>query len=149
MPGNPCLSCGACCAHYRVSFYWSEADAALGGVVPVELAEELTTFLCCMQGTNRPHPRCVALEGTVGEAVYCRIYDLRPSPCREFGINWEGAPFQVAEEDLARCNQARAAWGLPPLTRLQLAEVLPGDTLPHQPPHSDGHDNLPGGQKAA
>ncbi|THB82127.1 YkgJ family cysteine cluster protein, partial [Pantoea allii] len=21
---NPCVSCGACCAHFRVSFYWAE-----------------------------------------------------------------------------------------------------------------------------
>ncbi|MEG6657786.1 YkgJ family cysteine cluster protein, partial [Pseudomonas aeruginosa] len=21
---NPCLTCGACCAHFRVSFYWGE-----------------------------------------------------------------------------------------------------------------------------
>ena len=24
---NPCLSCGACCMTYRVSFYWGDADA--------------------------------------------------------------------------------------------------------------------------
>lgn len=28
--GNPCLSCRACCAFFRVSFYWAEADD--GGV---------------------------------------------------------------------------------------------------------------------
>ncbi|MDX1269447.1 MAG: YkgJ family cysteine cluster protein, partial [Oceanisphaera sp.] len=22
--GNPCLTCGACCAFFRVSFYWGE-----------------------------------------------------------------------------------------------------------------------------
>jgi Fe-S-cluster containining protein len=26
-PGNPCLSCGACCASFRVSFYWRETVA--------------------------------------------------------------------------------------------------------------------------
>ena len=30
VPVNPCLSCGACCAFYRASFYWSEA----AGVTP-------------------------------------------------------------------------------------------------------------------
>ncbi|RBD00840.1 YkgJ family cysteine cluster protein, partial [Xanthomonas oryzae pv. oryzae] len=27
---HPCLTCGACCAYFRVSFHWSEADPALG-----------------------------------------------------------------------------------------------------------------------
>ncbi|OZZ73507.1 zinc/iron-chelating domain-containing protein, partial [Klebsiella pneumoniae] len=22
---NPCMTCGACCAYFRVSFYWAEA----------------------------------------------------------------------------------------------------------------------------
>ncbi|EAX0008081.1 YkgJ family cysteine cluster protein, partial [Salmonella enterica] len=21
---NPCMTCGACCAYFRVSFYWAE-----------------------------------------------------------------------------------------------------------------------------
>ena len=37
-PGaNPCESCGACCAQFRVSFYWSESDAHPGGRVPASL----------------------------------------------------------------------------------------------------------------
>ncbi|MBR7358785.1 YkgJ family cysteine cluster protein, partial [Klebsiella pneumoniae] len=23
---NPCMTCGACCAYFRVSFYWAEAS---------------------------------------------------------------------------------------------------------------------------
>ncbi|MLR39642.1 YkgJ family cysteine cluster protein, partial [Salmonella enterica subsp. enterica] len=23
---NPCMTCGACCAYFRVSFYWAEGD---------------------------------------------------------------------------------------------------------------------------
>jgi len=35
---NPCLSCGACCAAFRVSFYWREADGGeSGGAVPPAL----------------------------------------------------------------------------------------------------------------
>ena len=40
---HPCLTCGACCAFFRVSFHWSEADPALGGQVPFELTESLRT----------------------------------------------------------------------------------------------------------
>ena len=40
---NPCMTCGACCAYFRVSFYWAEADDA-GGPVPSALTEPLTPF---------------------------------------------------------------------------------------------------------
>jgi uncharacterized protein len=41
--------------------------------------------------------------------VTCGIYALRPSPCREFEASWiDGVPSE-------RCDQARAAHGLPPL----------------------------------
>lgn len=108
---NPCLSCGACCASYRASFYWSEADPACGGVVPPELTEQLDPSRAAMKGTNQPHPRCIALEGQIGIAVRCRIYQRRPSVCREFSVAWE--------DDLPneRCDKARALWGLPPLPR--------------------------------
>lgn len=28
---NPCLDCGICCTHFRISFYWAEADDTPGG----------------------------------------------------------------------------------------------------------------------
>lgn len=109
---NPCLSCGACCAYYRVSFHWSEAEKALGGTVPASLTEELTPFLRCMAGTNQKHPRCVALRGVIGRRVRCRIHARRPSTCREFGPAWESGAVRASDDGLARCNAARAAWGL-------------------------------------
>lgn len=51
MQDNPCMHCGACCAYFRVSFYWAEMVSG-GGVVPDELTEPLTPFLSCMKGTN-------------------------------------------------------------------------------------------------
>ena len=74
-----CQSCGACCAAFRVSFYWAEADPAQGGLVPPELTEEATPFRRCMRGTNRPQPHCLALQGPVGGLTTCIIYDRRPS----------------------------------------------------------------------
>jgi len=112
---NSCLACGACCAVFRVSFYWREADEESGGVVPPELTDHLTGLRLCMQGTNRSHPRCVALEGEIGQAVRCAIYDRRPSPCRNFGIRFANGIWHATIEELMRCNQARAAWGLIPL----------------------------------
>jgi uncharacterized protein len=77
-----CQTCGACCAAYRVSFYWAEADDAPGGTVPVALTQRLSPHLRCLQGTNARPVRCVALRGVVGEQVDCSIYAQRPSPCR-------------------------------------------------------------------
>ncbi len=106
---NPCMSCGACCAWFRVSFYWAEGDDG-GGGVPSELTEPLTPFLRCMAGTNEKKPRCRALTGEVGRSVHCSIYASRPSPCREFPMTGEqGRPNDA-------CDRARAAYGLPPLS---------------------------------
>ncbi len=113
---NPCLQCGACCAHYRVSFYCSEADKDMGGLVPVEMTEDVSPVLRCMRGTNCAQPRCIALQGEIGRAVRCLIYAFRPSPCREFGLSYETDGWHAEEGELERCNAARAAWGLQPLS---------------------------------
>jgi len=106
---SSCLACGACCACFRVSFHWSETERFLGGVTPSEFTIKVTPHLVAMRGTNRSQPRCAALEGAVGEAVACSIYPQRPSPCREFRPSWENG------DRSERCDQARAAHGLPPL----------------------------------
>lgn len=115
---HPCLTCGACCAAYRVSMHWSEAEPSLGGQVPVELTETLGAHQRCMRGTWAERPHCIALDGTVGEHVHCRIYDVRPSPCRELRMAWEdGTPSP-------QCDRARALYGLPPLTPEDVARAL-------------------------
>ncbi len=105
---NPCMSCGACCTWFRVSFYWAELDDA-AGCVPAELAEPLPPFFSCMAGTNQKAPRCVALRGEPGKAVSCSIYENRPSTCREFAMSGENG---IAND---ACDRARAAHGLSPL----------------------------------
>ena len=117
---NPCIQCGACCAFFRVSFYWEETAEADNQGVPVEMTEKLSDFLQCMQGTNQPHPRCIALQGVIGEKVSCSIYSQRSSPCREFGIHSKEGKLTIDGEGLVRCNEARKAWGMPPLTRAEL-----------------------------
>jgi hypothetical protein len=97
---HPCLDCGACCATFRVSFYWAEADH-LG--LPAHLTDQVNAWFGCMSGTNQPSPRCVALRGNIGEQVMCSVYAQRPSPCHAL---------QPGEE---KCNRARAQHGLPPL----------------------------------
>lgn len=95
-----CQRCGACCAHYRVSFYWAEANDAPGGHVPAELTQPLTPHLRCMQGTSSKTPRCVALQGDIGVNVGCGIYQQRPTVCREV---MPGDP---------QCLKARAQHGI-------------------------------------
>lgn len=77
---NPCSGCGACCRHFRVSFYHGELDSQPGGYVPAELALPLTPFRACMKGTEAGGARCIALQ----DDLRCGIYAQRPSVCREF-----------------------------------------------------------------
>lgn len=136
-PLNPCMTCGACCAHFRVSFYWGESDPQQGGSVPPSLTEEVTPFRRCMRGTNQAAPRCVALTGEIGRTVACSIYADRPTPCREFGVTFDDdGTLRFTPEDLARCTAARAAWGLPPLfTQSPEDHPTPDFTPAHHPPH--------------
>lgn len=106
-----CLSCGACCAAFRVSFYWAEADDSPGGQVPAALTERLTPHLRCMRGTNCETPRCNQLQGEV-PGGRCAIYAQRPSPCREL------VPYDAAGEPNRQCQKARAMYGLPLLQRV-------------------------------
>ncbi|WP_397475169.1 YkgJ family cysteine cluster protein [Pusillimonas sp.] len=113
---NPCLSCGACCAHFRVSFYCGEITGEDGGTVPPELVSQVGPLRACMKGTEEGGQRCVALRGEIGlEGIHCSIYEQRPSPCRDFPA-WEedGAP----NPD---CQRVRAKFGLPALPS------IPGD----------------------
>lgn len=105
---NPCITCGACCASFRVDFARDELQSE-GGHVPDGLAVEVTDATCRMRGTDHARPRCSALVGTVGERASCGIYEWRPGPCREFGML---APLGRGDE---ACNRARARHGLPPL----------------------------------
>lgn len=112
---NPCIHCGACCAFFRVSFYWEEADEE-GETALKEMTEDSPPFCLCMKGTNQKKPYCVALEGKIGQTVDCAVYNSRSSTCREFGVHWQDGEIYFEDEgDLERCDHARVAWGLPPL----------------------------------
>jgi hypothetical protein len=71
------------------------------------------------------------LHGTIGQATLCAIHPQRSTVCREFAPAWENG------EPNERCDKARAAHGLPPLT--------PGDwRRPTEPEHPDHRpDNSP------
>jgi Fe-S-cluster containining protein len=107
---HPCLSCGACCAAFRVAFHWSQAQPDQPDGVPAEMTLPLRHHERMMRGTELAPIRCVALQGSVGIQTHCSIYVSRPSPCRELGAAWEQGQPSV------QCDRARAVHGLPALT---------------------------------
>jgi hypothetical protein len=95
---SPCLNCGACCSHFRVSFFWGECTSA-GGTVPDDLVASISPSRVAMLGTDCKPTRCVSLVGEVGSEVKCSIYNA----------SWENGEANVD------CDAARAAFGLPAL----------------------------------
>ena len=117
---HPCQKCGACCAYFRVGFYWWEAETESEYQVPKHLTVDLDFRQRCMKGTEHKHQnRCVALTGKIGEHVSCSIYEHRPTPCRQFKASYENG------EQEPRCDQARAKHGLEPLTKYDWPEIRP------------------------
>ncbi len=110
MDKHPCMTCGACCNYYKVQFHHSEClSDSLS--VPIDLTYPvLVSDNLVMKGTYKKDPRCVALKGVIGEEVTCSIYEQRPSCCRNFT-----ASFEDGQQNF-RCDQARLAKGLSPLT---------------------------------
>ena len=101
-----CQQCGACCATYRVSFYWAEAER-----LPPALTLQISPTFACMTGTHSKPPRCIALSGSIGEKVACSVYATRPAPCHEL----------MPGDD--KCLRARAGHGLGPLPHLTAAHA--------------------------
>ena len=56
-----CLSCGACCAAFRVDFHRADLATAGSAGVPVKVTVPLTATLVRMRGTDEAPPRCIAL----------------------------------------------------------------------------------------
>lgn len=106
---HPCLDCGACCAAFRVAFYWAEAQPEKPDGVPAELAHVTRPNILAMRGTEGPDIRCIALQGNVGKQVHCSIYLQRPSPCRDLKASYENG------EHSPQCDSARHKYALPAL----------------------------------
>lgn len=93
--GEPCRSCGVCCAH---SSAWPrftlESDAEIARIPEALIAADSSGMRC--EGE-----RCAALSGEIGVATTCTIYAVRPIVCRDC----------LPGDDA--CTIARAARGLP------------------------------------
>ena len=119
---HPCQLCGACCASFRVTFYWREAeDSTLltesknqhpQPIVPKGYWIESNSMQRQMKGTEHKHlPKCIALKGRIGEFVSCEIYNNRPTPCQNFKASYEHGLHEK------RCDEARKRHGLKPLLK--------------------------------
>lgn len=85
--------------------------------MPEHYTEPVTAVYSCMAGTNQNNPRCITLEGTVGEQVSCGMYELRSSSCKEV---------QVAD---AQCNKARLAHHMIPFIQIGADEAENDDSF--------------------
>jgi Fe-S-cluster containining protein len=87
--------------------------------VPDEQVVQISPHRVAMQGTESKPARCTALLGEVGKATRCTLYAQRSSACREFEASWADGQHNP------RCDDARRAHGLPPLTPPLLPELSP------------------------
>jgi Fe-S-cluster containining protein len=97
--GNPCLSCGACCAYSENWPRFSTEDETALDRIPQALVNAQRSGMRC-EGD-----RCAALTGQIGKATSCAIYPFRPDVCRAC---LPGDP---------ECAMARNKQGLPILER--------------------------------
>ena len=132
------MSCGACCAQYRVAFHWLESDQYSQDGVPSALTQALDPHRLCMRGTYSEPVRCVALDAQIGQYSRCTIHPNRPSVCREVDASWE---FGKASP---QCDRARLAHGLPALTPADWPQRTPAaGNQGHDQPDGSGNDNSP------
>jgi Fe-S-cluster containining protein len=114
---HPCLSCGACCAYYRVSFHWLESLPE-SHQVPLSQSKPISIHFNAMNGTDGTNPRCHSLKGQIGQCVSCEIYKNRPECCRIFIASFENGIQNI------RCDEARINKGLLPLLLTEWVESI-------------------------
>lgn len=76
------------------------------------MLESLSPMYSCMSGTNQKQPRCVALQGEIGQQMSCQVYEHRSSTCKE------------VEAGDAQCIKARRGLGLIPLIEIETADPV-------------------------
>ena len=73
---SPCQSCGACCSYSSNWPRFTIEDDATLDLIPAEFVNDRLSGMRCNG------ERCSALNGEVGKATACGIYDVRPEVCR-------------------------------------------------------------------
>lgn len=107
-PAPDCMTCGACCAALPCVGVRPDEQ------VPAEDFWDITidgdTVVDRFVRRNEENFACVALEGTLGAEVACRIYENRPRICHLF------------EAGSDKCHALRRAYGFEPF--LTIEEML-------------------------
>lgn len=107
-----CTSCGACCGPPGDYLpYWA-GQLTVKDVLrlPVSYQNKIVqddnnALLLPTRITKKNGVQCIALEGTVGQAVACAIYPDRPACCRDYKPGSD------------RCLEARERAGIDPVRR--------------------------------
>lgn len=76
---DPCRSCGACCGYAADWPRFTLEDEAAIARIPAAYVDAGGAGMRCRGA------RCAALEGEIGRATACAVYDLRPDVCRACG----------------------------------------------------------------
>ena len=72
-----CQSCGACCAYSRNWPRFTLEDDETLARIPAAFVDPSERGMKC------DGERCSALQGKVGVATSCGVYDVRPEVCRD------------------------------------------------------------------
>ena len=86
-PALDCRRCGACCApELRLPFYVGLGPADLRRLTPRFRDRHVARGSILTRLDPGGSCVCVALQGTLGRRVSCRIYARRPGPCRRLTL---------------------------------------------------------------
>jgi len=95
-----CTECGACCAYKPNWIEVSELDRQrINDDTLINIGDSQHHMKMKWTGINKC--RCVALDGRIGGAIVCTIYDKRPEICR---LVERGSPiclFSLGYHDIA------------------------------------------------
>ena len=75
-----CLECGACCAKEPCWVEVSQSDFEFLDDPELVTSGDILPWSMKTKGEKF---QCVALDGKVGEKVFCTIYEKRPMICRQ------------------------------------------------------------------
>ena len=87
-----CLTCGACClGHDRAQAYIPLSESDVMRLTAKRDGDIITSDAgYAYLRTGKDGRRCVCLDGELGAAVSCAVYDERPQKCREYPVGgWE------------------------------------------------------------
>ena len=101
MTALDCRRCGACCSpEIKLPFYVGLTATDVARLTPRWRAQNVGRASLLTRLDPVGHCVCVALQGTIGRRVHCRIYTRRPAACRQLAA------------DTAACWKARRQAGL-------------------------------------